>query len=277
MPLNKSKDLDHPDSPAQASPSMRRFMQPVTPSRAQTNRQSQTQSPTDKTDPGANKEGTEKAPFVVKIIGSEPKAQDGASNNADSHHEQPPDWWMIGLTLALVGVGVLQLVSFIIQARRLGDTVNVMKDTAQRQLRAYVSIFDARIAFDTDGRTFRPTIVLQNAGQTPAYDVASWTDGDAFDASKPPSFSQPIPADQRTLRTVVGPGMKFTLNSQKVTEIPGIEGHVRDGTTAIYVWGRVDYRDAFGRTWPLEFRCRAHPLPGGHWLLAPTPEGNDAK
>src|ERR1700736_1160530 len=110
------------------------------PSPTEPDRQTQTQTKGDQKKPPDDNRGTEQSPFVVKIIGTEPKAQNGTADNSERHQEKSPDWWMIGATLALVCVGLLQFVAFVVQARRLGQTINIMEGTAGRQLRAYVGL-----------------------------------------------------------------------------------------------------------------------------------------
>ena len=74
----------------------------------------------------SNQQGAEQSAPVVKIIRAGPQTQSSPADNADRRDEKPAtDWWMFGVVLL---VGLLQLVAFIVQAKRLGQTIGVMKD-----------------------------------------------------------------------------------------------------------------------------------------------------
>jgi hypothetical protein len=108
--------------------------------------QTQTKATGDQHSPTADQRGTENTPPFVKIVGAEPNAESGTNQNATNPQQQPTDWIMVG---AVVGIGVLQFVAFVWQAIRLGQTIGVMKDTAERQLRAYVYL-------EVTGRAYPP-------------------------------------------------------------------------------------------------------------------------
>src|SRR3984885_2631228 len=92
--------------------------------------QSQQPSPSDTEAAGQNKSprtenqkqtesdqrGTEKLPFVVKIIGAEPETQNGANTPKNKNGNDPTDWPMFFATVGIGFIGFLQFIAFIVQA-----------------------------------------------------------------------------------------------------------------------------------------------------------------
>ena len=94
--------------------------------------------------PDSNERGTDKAPLAVKLLNTGKSEQEASQEAAQIQNENNAEWWVRVLTAALVGVGLLQLFAYIIQARRLKQTIGVMHDTAERQLRAYLTVLTGR-------------------------------------------------------------------------------------------------------------------------------------
>jgi hypothetical protein len=209
------------------------------PSPTEPDRQTQTQTKGDQKKPSDDNRGTEQSPLVVKIIGTEPKAQNGTADNSESHQEKSPDWWTIGATLALVCVGLLQFVAFIVQARRLGQTINIMKDTAERQLRAYVGLKGVvTIANVAQGQKPIVTAPVGNFGQTPAYKVKL--------LPKTETIEFPNPVKVPGLR-VVNPGNDgFEIRASMKTVLTEMDmAALTNKQAAIYFFGEIIYYDMF--------------------------------
>lgn len=109
------------------------------------------------------------------------------------------EWWMVVLTVAIIIVMVLQLAAFVLQAFALRKTVDTMRDTAQRQLRAYVTAVDDKVVIqDPEKNTpfrFRPLII--NVGQTPAHNV--WYAAHAQVLRNPLPDNFPVPDGYRRI------------------------------------------------------------------------------
>jgi hypothetical protein len=137
-----------------------------------------------------------------------------------------------------------------------------LEDTAERQLRAYVFTAGGVISLMTteDRRNYLEiSIGIKNFGQTPAYHFSSWSRADIFDANYPifeiaksDEMSIVGPAASRDAVIVKGPITDSDLSA------------IRDGSKRIFVWGRIDYIDAFGR--PRHFQFYDH---NGREILAP--------
>jgi hypothetical protein len=121
-------------------------------------------------DSTADQRGTENTPFFAKRIGTEPNAESSTKQNAEPP-QQPTDWVMVG---AVVGIGVLQFIAFVWQAIRLGQTISVMKDTAEGQMRAYVYLEVAGRAYPPPPKIpdrYSITLTIKNSGSTWARNV----------------------------------------------------------------------------------------------------------
>jgi hypothetical protein len=172
------------------------------------------------------------------------------------------EWLLVGATMALFWA-----------TRQL---VTGADKTAKRQLRAYLHVSEAR--FTDIG--FPSAIFLvnyTNTGQTPAYDVYSSI---ALHFGKF-RLSEELKA--------VGSGTKgmITLGRDgeghaRIVAPRGLSGEeyaaVRDGKSAVFVYGVITYRDIFGDRWTTEFRYYVGGDQGirSDGFLASYSEGNKA-
>jgi len=156
------------------------------------------------------------------------------------------------------------------------NTLVVMKDTAQRQLRAYISITAAEIEFPEPGRP-KSTLTFKNAGQTPAHNVQIWIH--QWAAAYPLNVALPTPPrDFEMAKNTLGAGAYFHMRSEAPRPI--FNGPYLDlvGTSqgTIYVYGEISYFDVFGQKHVQEYRL----MYGGNELvvpgaLKPCESGND--
>jgi hypothetical protein len=180
-----------------------------------------------------------------------------ATDQYDSH--LTPDWWLIGLT------GLLVVAT--------GGMVFYARDTARRQLRAYVGCQSISIV----ANPIRGQFSIKNFGQTMAKDVEIRL-ATAVETVGTTQFK----LDTLKCKTVLMP-----------SEVAGLEeaagqydsGLVNLGAYTIYAWGRVDYKDVFGnQRWTI-FRFESDGVRGAdestgstlrHWKVKTCLEGNDA-
>ena len=179
-----------------------------------------------------------------------------------------------------IAIGVLA-VGFI-QAAAMVATYYIMRLTARRQLRAYVfpESFDLvpgeKIAA---ARANDPAVLLisKNTGQTPAYDVRIWAKIDVV-----------LRANEHTLTVPPMVGTQATVLATNVSTqslrwlgrdlTPAEIADLKNGTRAIYLFGRIEYRDAFKRKRFTTFRMSyagAFPPPVAQAMNFGV-EGNDA-
>lgn len=158
------------------------------------------------------------------------------------------------------------------RAARYGkDSVDVADRAAKAQLRAYVHVSNAWIEWDGDIPIAH--VVIKNFGQTPAYDVVGATiaaDGEGNDFT---DFSVDGPLSKDNW----GPQLEITKNVRLSDFDQFLAMKARGGLHDIFVWGRIDYRDAFKNPCWTEFRFQmGGPVPGKPdiYVLNSCPEGN---
>jgi hypothetical protein len=162
---------------------------------------------------------------------------------------------------------------------------DLTRRTAQRQLRAYVLPEGGTLA-DYSRITPRPhpifagkvggVISIKNSGQTPAYDLLHWSELVVLPLEKGEKLTCP-PVLQNVGATTVGPGSAITKtvwseNKISKEQIQAIES----GTSAVFVHGRITYRDAFNKARATTYRlyyAGSYPPPEGV-ILQFTPNGN---
>lgn len=119
--------------------------------------------------------GTEQFPLVVKIVPPE-KSKNEASDDAKEKKDKAfNDKMLVIFTFGLVAVGVMQLIVFALQARRLRQTVEVTQKTAdcmQQSERPYLFVKVEgmqHMRMTTQGISmFQYTMTFTNFGKTPA-------------------------------------------------------------------------------------------------------------
>ena len=138
-------------------------------------------------------------------------------------------------------------------ARVIWETAGVVtRDSAERQLRAYVFVTSGVVALANGDAGVIVTVDFENSGQTPGHDFTTWARVQVADAHAEPFGPAPLP-EQRPGPTVVPPrGHIQVSGSHPVTsdELQAIRGRSK----AVFVWGGCDYRDAFGNPRQFIFR-----------------------
>lgn len=146
--------------------------------------------------------------------------------------------------------------------------------TSERQLRAYVCLDGGSLRFvtDSEGKSIinkdRNAYIegfasLKNFGQTPAYEARAWVRIDLCERDKPPF-------DQKSVglgRSLIGPGSQFNLPVHKEVTNTDVTD-IRNEKKFLFVWGRADYVDIFGRERFFEFyQMNGKEIPGRGWPL----------
>lgn len=243
--------------------------------------------------PEAEQRGSEKSPFVIKIL---PSGQ--TQTNPQAHNNQgpsnPSNSWGLSDKIAVIA----SVVAFL-QFGALVWTIAVMIQNGRRQLRAYVIGESGTIGNVANpiplyaGQVLPPTgaeitntacgpvayIQIKNSGQTPAYKVLHW--GNICVREYPlTSNLPPIPILVLRNASVLGPGIYSTkylflpkpLTAQEISDL-------RAGIAAIYVYGEIDYEDAFGKKRVTKYRLMHHVGQGAIGVntgLTFADEGNEA-
>jgi hypothetical protein len=159
-------------------------------------------------------------------------------------------------------------------ANAASATVQIMKDTSEKQLRAYVYPVTASRYRHKGVMVIK--LQIKNAGQTPAYDCTKYMVEAVSDTYPQPAreFERPVPNLDNKVPIPPGESINFFKTATQLSSQQ--EAQIMLGNAAIYLFGKIAYRDAFGNQRRSEFRlvCVGEQLKRG--LFEPCPEGNNA-
>jgi hypothetical protein len=222
--------------------------------------------------PDTNKQGTEDSPFIVKILPT-PQTQTETKGASDKGENKWLDGWSLSDKIAAIAsfVGLLQFLA-------LFATVWIMMRTARRQLRAYVWGSTVRNV-NIDANPFEAQMTIKNSGVTPAYDVRCWTRLKAYSAPLAAGFTfEAAPRRIGGPKYVVNPDSDHSVLTQAEPALtPDEIIAVKDGKRGLYIWGEIQYRDAYKKWRRTRFRLlwvHAPPHARGMWRYCD--EGNNA-
>lgn len=137
--------------------------------------------------------------------------------------------------------------------------IEVMEDTAKRELRAYVVAeggSQENVSFEVKegiaSIIFLPAII--NTGKTPAHKVRHFSDAIIQQFPIPESFKYPSVPENAFAFTSLGPGRKVGSISKMIKlPIKDFQALMVSKTEKIHVFGIVTYEDIFGHEWYTEF------------------------
>ncbi len=130
--------------------------------------------------------------------------------------------------------------------------------TAERQLRAYVFVIESSIT-DTDRPEIKRIAVrIKNTGQTPAFNVTHWQNAQIF--LYPGTDIFPGKPNVQLSTSMLGLGMA-TDKLHEIEISPSEGAGIAAGTKGLYIWGEIEYVDAFKIT----RRTRYCFMRGGHF------------
>jgi len=155
--------------------------------------------------------------------------------------------------------------------------------TSQAQTRAYVGIdggYMRYVDLVEGGRGFTIHIEIRNYGQTPGYQLTTWSKPPAILPSDSVPFGEPVPIADRLGNSIIGPQSNVSLDWTISVSDDQVRA-LKAGTHKIFVWGGVDFKDAFSAHRHFVFRIingNAGMLknPGDATTLQPHKLGYDA-
>jgi len=224
-------------------------LQPPSPDSRETSDKHQGTADTQKQQAAEDKRGTSESPVIVKVL-DPPDANAKTDQDAEDRKERRANegWnWRFNFLLVLVGVGQGGVLLFTaLVSNKAANAAKVSADAVVSQLRAYISMrikegmpprFDMKtgpwIAFD-----------IKNTGQTPAFELTHWIQA----GIGPLDFRGPFndgSGEVKPQKTTLAPGTEINVVTEGPEPGPGDSEAFIAGTLAVYVWGEINFRDAF--------------------------------
>jgi hypothetical protein len=224
---------------------------------------------------------TDQAFFIVKV---QEKEQTNAETNIVSGQKGRGGGLFVGWSLSDRIAGIASIAA-LLQFFALVATILVMVRNGRRQLRAYVFPESAGLY---DGTMTNPPVLahanepgvvllIRNIGQTPAYKVISWANVAVIEHTN--QHTLVVPDLQQIEPNFMGangtmPKSLWFGRPLTPTEIEDVQASTR----GIYVYGRLEYFDAFKRRRWINFRyVYSGPFPPPQGVIFALAErGNDA-
>jgi hypothetical protein len=185
-------------------------------------------------------------------------------------HDFPPDHSGAAIAAAIVALTLVTGSQAFYIAKLWRSTrqlANSAESTAQRQLRAYLTVSDIILEPQIEGEAPRVTVHIHNFGATPAYKLEI-----AVEAQ--------IAGDERQLSVATNasrmlahlpPRVEFAITRAAV-EAPGLAlADEFDTSRSVFVHGRIEYVDTFGEPHFTRFRLRG----GADQSFLACREGNE--
>jgi hypothetical protein len=215
-----------------------------------------------------------------------------SAHSIDAQQTNPGSYWGLSDKIAVIAT-----VAAFLQFAALVVTIFVMVSSSRRQLRAYVggdvgSIGNVANPIPVAGQAITPTgaeitnptcgpvayVQIKNAGQTPAYEVLHW--GHICVREYPLTSALPSPKFIAKNASILGPGIVATKYLFLATPLTAQEiSDLSVGNVAIYVYGEIRYKDAFGTERFTKYRLMHHVGQGAIGVntgLTFADEGNEA-
>jgi hypothetical protein len=217
------------------------------------------------------------AEFVA--AGPEEKPADTPKGNESPQNKKHDAFEQATLATAIVGVVILVVYTAI-----TGYQAYIAKDTAERQLRAYVSVIvEKHPDFNGQG-PIEAVLLFKNTGQTPAFKVRarsvfSVAGGNTLSDAEIGEIRDYM-ARMKGHESVMFPGQEFRQSAEPGTGLTLTSDQkisVSMGAATFWVNGEVNYTDAFGYPHFTRFRLFMNGAAGFRYnKLIWAEQGNDA-
>ncbi|HYL49099.1 MAG TPA: hypothetical protein VET84_07010 [Stellaceae bacterium] len=202
------------------------------------------------------------------------------------------DWYDITTIIILA----ITLSALIVYTGLTAYQACIARDTARRQLRAYVGLQRLELELpslndpnykpmkDEPGAVFTDFQVtfIKNFGATPAFNVSIFTNCTAipFLGKLPDGFNYPIPPDRPsvlgiTSRQTLYPGQEV-VSRVRILDVNNFKQAIAK-SKSLYLWGTINYTDIYDRRWSSYFCFVYEPWrpAGSRWI--PYEEHNGEK
>jgi hypothetical protein len=178
---------------------------------------------------------------------SESRPNSPSNPQAENRGREAPEVVFVGLKL---GEGLLVFVTIwlVLVTKALVDGT---RDTAERQLRAYI-VASAGEVQRIDGG-FILSATLKNTGQTPAFNARIM--GETFGESYPLTIEHPHPKPLEDFGVPLGSGEEFHCAYRIFMDDPDDTLHrIQGGEVGLWIQGTIIYDDCFKKSHTTKFR-----------------------
>jgi hypothetical protein len=210
-----------------------------------------------------NQQGTEQAPLIVRVQPTQKTQAEAAEEEKERRDKAELDrkvadfsGKLADYTMYLAIVAVLQFFALLFQAFFLGGTLRATREALVTTERAFVFLDD----FEPDWTLQHPTVGSpprlrrfiakprwRNSGTTPTRNMTITVNWSHWQGEMPTNFSFAY-GEGASMRMFLGPQAS---EWSAPIEIPAnVATDALNGSTQIYIWGRVDYEDIFNATNP---------------------------
>lgn len=223
--------------------------------------------------PAKDQRGTETSPLFIKVAPSQTVEPEPSKEHEKARDYTSAEWWLVYVTGFLTAVTLVLAIFTGWLWNATKKLVQGADDTARRQLRAYISMIGAEDV-KGEGGHFGFRVRFKNTGQTPAYDViaGAWVSIAPFPRTDP---LPDVPITEKS-RSTFGPGIDSGLFPSRSALMPSELAGIEDMTLAIYIHGRIEYRDAFDKPRTTHFTMIKRKSPSGLYILGNDRDGNHA-
>jgi hypothetical protein len=231
--------------------------------------------------------GTERLPLAVKLLNSgRSNAETGEDNRRDDQKAALEKWaseWNIKLTAGLVFVGLLQALAIIYTAFVTNKSATAAQASANAvvsQLRAYIGMRVKQGIPPTFNAEIGPygAFEVKNTGQTPAFDMIYWIRGGIGPANHHGPLPDSDEDDVAPQPMTLAPGSSVDIASTGPVPDANVVAAFEQGLMAAYIWGEIEYTDAFKnrRFHNFRYKFTAADIAGPIVHIGICEEGNEA-
>lgn len=194
------------------------------------------------------------APITITVSPTQTLHADAQKQPGEEHSKSE---WEKGTALGTIALAAFTLLVLVVAIRQRYD----LKDSAERQLRAYVGITYPELIHVPEEGKLLAIVKYANTGQSPAHDVELRMAARIFDHAYPPPWEPPGTNEDEGKGGVMVPTVEWDRN---LPVLP-LEGTSYDDLLTsivrqkkrIWVWGTITYRDIFERENIVKFRFKS--------------------
>lgn len=225
----------------------------------------QAQSPSQENGQGKQGETNSANPISANPV-SDGHEQKGDTQQRSTGDDSSSNWCLVGLTLALVGVGIAQVAVYRKQAKLMREAIDQSRKSSESELRAYVTLSGMKFHHTPAPKEgvddfFGSTLLFRNGGQTPASKIIThvfWEFFSGEDAHLSDNYQFPgmETVDPKIMErtgssSMIGVGEARTSEHGFMPKPNGItfkdaySKFLRRDVT-IFLFARIEYTDVFG-------------------------------